>query len=256
MRCVVAAICGTLLLLMAMGCEGPAGPEGPIGKRGPQGPMGERGPQGPAGEAGAQGPAGETGAQGSAGDIGVSSALTPLDIWPELSLDFTIAPSCKDYILDYVEYQGTEEEINRDRERWESWLSRPARFVHQDGIRAILRAIDHANNLNDRHYDEGPCAGDYMRLALFDEVRDDNPMGVWREYALSLYWSCRQISFTNPSVTLSINHIRECAAFEEWVPDSWIPEPLDVPPTPSPASGESAGWNGAGSVVEVTREAE
>jgi len=234
MRCVVAAICGTLLLLMAMGCEGPAGPEGPIGERGPQGPMGERGPQGPAGAAGAQGPAGETGAQGSAGDTGVSSDLTPLDIWPELSLDFTIAPSCKDYILDYVEYQGTEEEITRDKERWESWLSREARFIHRGGIGTIRNAIEHANYVNNINNDEGPCAHDYMRLGLFDEVRAGNPMGQLRESALARYWNCRQAPYVQPNGTPDVYHIRECAALEAWVPENWIPEPLIVPPVPQP----------------------
>ncbi len=233
----VVAICAIFLFLVAMGCTGPVGPEGPAGERGPQGPMGEQGPQGPAGEAGAQGPTGESGSQGPAGDTGSLDDLTLLDIWPELSLDFTIAPSCKDYILDYVEYRGTEDEITRDRERWESWLSRPARFVHQDGIWSIRNAIEHANNINDRNYDEGPCAQDYTRLGFFSEIRASNPLGQWREYALARYWSCRQTPYVQPNGTPDIYHIRECAALEAWLPESWIPEPLNVPPTPSPTLG-------------------
>ena len=225
MRSAAASMFATFLLLVAMGCEGPAGP---------QGPMGERGPQGPAGEAGAKGPAGEAGEQGPSGEAVLSSEVTPLDIWPELSLDFTIAPSCKDYILDYVEYQGTEDEITRDRERWESWLSRSARFINRSGIETIRNAIEHANYVNDRHHDEGPCAQDYMRLGLFDEVRAGNPMGQWREYALARYWNCRQTPYVQPNGTPDVYHIRECAALEAWLPENWIPEPLDVPPTPTP----------------------
>ncbi len=233
----VVAICAIFLFLVAVGCEGPAGPQGPMGERGPQGPAGGTGAQGPAGPTGPQGPMGEAGSQGlqgPAGDSGLSEDLTALDIWPELSIDFTITSPCKDYILEFIEYRGTEDEITRDRERWESWLSRPARFIHENGISAIHNAIEHANYVNNRDYDEGPCAQDYLRLAAFDELRDDNPMGEWREYALSLYWSCRQTPFANSSGTPDIDHIRRCAAFEKWVPESWIPEPLNVPPTPTP----------------------
>ncbi len=257
MRYILVPLSVILLVLLLVGCEGPAGPQGPMGEQGPEGPPG---PQGPMGEQGPHGPQGETGSQGSpgpSGESGVPSDLTHLDVWPELSLDFTIASSCKDYILEYVEYQGTEDEITGDRERWESWLSRPARFVHRDGIRAIRRAIEHANNINERQYDAGPCAQDYMRLVLFDEVRNDNPMGEWREYALSLYWSCRQTPFANPSGTPNIDHIRECAAFDAWVPENWIPEPLNVPPTPSPTPGPTLSPGpGDASEVEVTREVE
>ena len=180
MRYVVVPLSIILLALFLAGCEGPVGPQGPMGEQGLQGPPGETGTQG---------------SPGPSGEAGLVSEVSPLEIWPELSLDFTIAPSCKAYILDYVEYQGTEDEITRDRERWESWLSRPASFIHQNGIRTILNAIEHANYVNDRHYDEGPCAQDYSRLVLFDEVRASNPMGRWRESALARYWNCRQWPF-------------------------------------------------------------
>ena len=240
MRYIVFPLSIILLTLLLAGCEGPVGPQGSMGEQGPEGPLG---PQGPMGEQGPQGPLGETGDQGSpgpSGEAGVPRDLTHLDVWPELSLDFTIAPSCKDYILDYVEYQGTEDEITRDRERWESWLSRPARFVHRDGIRAIRRAIEHASNVNERQYDEGPCAQDYMRLRLFSEVRSNNPMGQWREHVLASYWNCRQTSFVQPNGTPDVYHIQECAALEAWLPEDWIPEPLNVPPTPSPTPGPTS----------------
>lgn len=177
------------------------------------------------------------GCEESARDSGLSNNLAPSDIWPELSLDFTIDPSCKDYILGYIEYRGTEDEIARDRERWESWLSRPVRFIHENGIRAIYDAIGHANNINDLDHDEGPCAQDYIRLGLFNEIRASNPMGQWRDYALARYWNCRQTPYVQPNGTPDIYHIRECAALEAWLPESWIPEPLNVPPTPTPTPG-------------------
>lgn len=58
---------------VAVGPQGPEGPQGPQGEPGPQGPQGEPGPQGPQGEpgeAGPQGPQGDPGPQGEKGDQG------------------------------------------------------------------------------------------------------------------------------------------------------------------------------------------
>jgi hypothetical protein len=52
------------------GATGPAGPQGPQGDTGPQGPQGDTGPQGPQGDTGPQGPQGDTGPQGPQGDTG------------------------------------------------------------------------------------------------------------------------------------------------------------------------------------------
>ena len=252
MRYVAVPISIILLVLLLAGCEsptgtqspegdpgsqGPIGPQGPQGEPGPRGPTGPQGPQGDRGSqgpVGPQGPQGVPGSQGQAGEAGASGNLTSLDIWPELSLDFTISPLCKSHILQFIEYRGTEDEIARDKERWESWLSLPASFTHSDGIRAIRSAIENANYASDRDYDEGPCARDYVRLSNFAKLRDNNPMGEWREYALDYYWACRQKPFVHPSGTPDIDHIRSCAALDAWIPEDWIPEPLNVPPTPSP----------------------
>jgi hypothetical protein len=56
--------------VVAVGVQGPAGPEGPQGATGAQGPAGAPGPQGPAGAIGPQGPAGAIGPQGPAGPAG------------------------------------------------------------------------------------------------------------------------------------------------------------------------------------------
>lgn len=66
MRHIVATICVVLVLL---GCPGPAGMTGPQGEAGPRGAMGEPGAMGAPGMNGTQGPAGDAGPQGPAGPV-------------------------------------------------------------------------------------------------------------------------------------------------------------------------------------------
>lgn len=70
-----ASLC--VLALMAAGCEGAAGTQGPVGDRGEpgaRGPAGEPGPQGQPGAQGEPGPPGEPGAQGEPGPPGEAGA--------------------------------------------------------------------------------------------------------------------------------------------------------------------------------------
>lgn len=66
MRHIVAMLCVVLVLL---GCPGPAGMTGPQGEAGPRGAMGEPGAMGMPGMNGTQGPAGDAGPQGPEGPV-------------------------------------------------------------------------------------------------------------------------------------------------------------------------------------------
>ena len=62
---------------MAVGPQGPAGPQGPTGAAGPPGATGATGPVGPQGPTGAAGPQGATGATGPAGAQGPAGPAGP-----------------------------------------------------------------------------------------------------------------------------------------------------------------------------------
>ena len=78
------SLCAVFVVgLLAAGCagtdgeQGPAGPAGADGEQGPAGADGEQGPAGPAGADGEQGPAGPAGADGEQGPAGATGPAGP-----------------------------------------------------------------------------------------------------------------------------------------------------------------------------------
>jgi len=69
------SFCGVVVVgLLAVGCAGADGEQGPAGADGEQGPAGADGEQGPAGPAGSKGDTGSAGSKGDTGDAGPAGA--------------------------------------------------------------------------------------------------------------------------------------------------------------------------------------
>ena len=146
-----------LLMLFVMACsqqddmgeiaqQGSQGDRGEVGSQGPSGDRGAMGPQGPPGERG------ETGPQGPPGPPGMSD-----DLWPELSLDFTIEETCAVAIHSNVEYRGTVKEIEKEREGLTILLGLPFRFM-SSGQSGILRsAMGQMRTRAEQKKSSNPC---------------------------------------------------------------------------------------------------
>ncbi len=233
MRESVAAKAVTLffcLLLMPACVQGPPGPQGERGEQGLPGPQGEQGEQGPQG---LPGEPGSTEIQESTGNsveqVASSEQAEELVIWPELTLEFSFSPRCTSYILETVEYQGTEEEILREKGWWERRLELPTRFLHDDALWDIRSAIENANYMNEVQQTKGPCSEEYTSLERFIEVRERNPMGRWREDTMEQYWRCVYEPLVYSDGTQNTSQIQVCQNLMSWVPENWIPAPLTIP---------------------------
>ena len=212
----VLSACGS----RSVGPTGPVGPTGSAGSPGATGPEGPAGPTGPEGPTGPVGPPGPLVPTGSAGPSGESSAVSEIEMWPELRIDVTISQRCADRIRAIVEYQGTATAVERQRKRLDFLLVQPTRYMSNRHIERIRNWMEQVAN-------DGPvCDEQHEELRLFWRARDHNPMGTWRERALRAYWSC---AYPDDDVLGGDysgdlwNNAEDCAAVERWIPPSWIP---------------------------------
>ena len=198
-----------LFVLLTVACDAGQdvqGPQGSEGSEGSAGPPGPAGPQGPAGPPGQQGPPGES-----------------TDVWPELHLDFTIDEACAARIHAVVEYSGTAEEIGREREHLDILLGIPARFIsraHTDRLWSMMNQVEYRSQENDEA--RSPCTRSAEALALFEEVRQRNPMGQWRSEVLHRYWTCAYPGSRWLAGGDQPNE-GECRELLRWLPESWVP---------------------------------
>ena len=210
MKAVLYPLLALLLAVALGGCV--EGPPGPQGERGPLGPPGNQGP------AGGEGPEGRSGESAQALTLVVPA--DEIDLWPELALDFELSQACQSYILASVEYSGTEKEIARVRERWNTMLAQRASFLDYNRLSEIESAIQRANHDNDNERDEGPCSDEYASFSPFTQVRSWNPMGSWRNEVLDRFWRCYEdLKREEPSEST----VRECDRLIAWMPESWAP---------------------------------
>ncbi len=221
------------VVLLSFGCEGPPGPPGVQGIPGPQGEAGMRGEpgqQGPAGLQGPTGPPGSPGPQGEQGTEGAKGAYGPegypgeaTDIWPELRLDFTIDQACSERILASVEYSGTAQEIDEEREHLNILLGIHVRFMSGEQsyrIQSAMQQVEYMSRENNEA--RNPCELSYEALTSFVRVRDNNPMGRWRSEVLGRYWRC-EYPGSNWLTGGSQSNEEECGTLRWWLPESWIP---------------------------------
>ena len=201
-----------LLMLFVMACS-QQDDMGEIAQQGFQGDRGAMGPQGPPGERG------ETGPQGPPGSPGMSD-----DLWPELSLDFTIEETCAVAIHSNVEYRGTVKEIEKEREGLTILLGLPFRFMSSGQSETLGWAMGQMRTRAEQEKSSNPCERSGEALESFEKVRRSNPMGQWRAKVLELYWDCQypgdQWLARGSSSDLDKE---ECSQLRRWLPDSWIP---------------------------------
>ena len=200
-----------LLLAVALGgcAEGPAGPQG---ERGPPGPPGA---QGPAGGQGLEGRPGE-----SAQDLALVVPANERELWPELAYDVQLSSNCVRYILDYVQYQGTEREIAEAREWWNTLLAQQARYLSNNELNQVRNAIEQANYDNDTEHDRGPCREEYAGIAQFADYRSLSPLGRWREDTLEAFWRCyHELRREEPSDST----VEDCQKVMAYMPEGWAP---------------------------------
>ncbi len=200
-----------LLLALALGScvEGPPGPQG---ERGPPGPPGNQGP------AGGEGPEGRPGE--SAQDLTLVVPGDASELWPELAFDVQLSADCVRYILEYVEYYGTEREIAESREWWSTLLSQQARYLSDTELRHVREAIENANSDSETAHDRGPCREEYAGVEQFREYRSWSPLGRWREDVLDDFWDCyHDLRREDPSDS-TVEHCEEVMAY---MPEGWAP---------------------------------
>ena len=154
----------------------------------------------------------DSGSQGPPGDS--------TDIWPELRLDFKIDEACSDAIRESIEYSGTTDEIEREKESVDILLSLPTRFMSDRQIDRLQYLIDVARNNSEQQL---RCSRQSEEaLDSFDSVRERNPMGSWRADVLQQYWSC-EYPYDWWLAYRSIPREGECESLMQWMPESWAP---------------------------------
>ena len=156
---------------------------------------------------------------------GSPDGLTEQDLFPELSLDYTIDHDCADSIRSYYSYSGTAEEIEQERKALDNLMSLPTRFMTNDHIERL-----HSRMRNIRHdHNTQVCDSSEVALDAFYEVRRVSPMGQWREGVVEKYWE--YCAYPGEGLRLlddSYYGYNEdvCNALFSWMPESWKPPGL------------------------------
>ena len=118
---------------------------------------------------------------------------------------------------DTIEYSGTAEEIDKSRRGVEFLFGLPVRYMTDDQIYNIGNLI---NNLKNGQWS---CRSDAEPLASFQEIREYNPMGRWRENVLQIYWKCEY-----PGDQWLVGGYEpnegECESLRQWLPETWVPQ--------------------------------
>ena len=203
-----------LLLAVALGscAEGPPGPQG---ERGPPGPPGPPGSQGAPGGEGPEGRPGE-----SAQDLTLVVPGDASELWPELAFDVQLSSDCVRYILESVQYHGTEREIAESREWWTTLLAQQASYLSNNELNQVRNAIEQANYDNDTEHDRGPCREEYAGIEEFADYRSWSPLGHWREDMLQAFWNCyHDLRREEPSDST----VEQCRRVMDYMPEGWAP---------------------------------
>ena len=213
MKAVLYLLLALLLAVALSGCG--EGPPGPQGERGPPGPQGPPGAQGAPGGAGPEGRPGE-----SAQDLTLVVPGDAGELWPELAFDVQLSPDCVRYILEHVQYSGTEREIAESREWWSTLLAQQASYLSDNELNQVRNAIEQANYDNDTEHDRGPCREEYAGVEHFREYRSWSPLGRWREDVLDDFWDCyHDLRREEPSDST----VENCEKVMAYMPEGWAP---------------------------------
>ena len=215
MKAVLYPLLGLLLAVALGGCA--EGPPGPQGERGPPGSPGTQGP------AGGEGPQGRSGEAGQGLTVVAADAPPPggeSELWPELAYDVQLSSNCVRYILESVQYQGTEREIAESREWWNTLLAQQTRYLSDNELNQVRNAIEQANYDKETEHDRGPCREEYAGIAEFADYRSWSPLGHWREGMLRAFWNCyHDLRRDDPSDST----VEDCRRVMAYMPEGWAP---------------------------------
>ena len=149
-------------------------------------------------------------------------------LFPESVLDFTVSDRCATYIMENMEYSGTEMEIAEQQELLRHQLQLPTRFMQthprseEDFLYIITSRFGNPGIPSYGASAVPECRQDALRWAVLQDARAGSDAWDRRERALQRWWSC-EVYDQSPPPTPDAGTEWGCAILRAWIPEDWLP---------------------------------